>query len=115
VSAVAVMWLPWMWVSLRQSPISFRLLFSALARPAIASVGIAAALWLIRLTLPSESPLLSVAIGAVFAAVTIAVTWLVMPAGREEIHGLMRDIVGATFDLDLRGRRFSFSANAGSD
>jgi hypothetical protein len=87
--------MPNLYYCFRGSPVTFATFFAAIARPAMASVAMAIALVLLRLTLPPLSVLVSLAIGAIVAGAVVLGVWMVLPGGRTELMTLFSDLRSA--------------------
>lgn len=78
-----------------KSPVSVLSFFGAIARPAFASLAMAAVLVLIRSRLPGLSPFLSLCLGGLLAAVLFCGAYLVTPGGKQQLLSLVDDLRSA--------------------
>lgn len=83
-----IMFVPFMWLSFRHSPVSFAAFWHTLARPIASSVFVGMTLVGYRFVLPPAGPLWTLAGGGALAAAVLATTWLALPGGREELNTL---------------------------
>jgi PST family polysaccharide transporter len=92
VAATYLLIAPRLHYSFKGSPFTVGMFFSAIAQPAIASLGMAAALIPLRLATSSLPATPSLALGALAAAVLFPTVWLLMPGGKNELLDLFSDL-----------------------
>jgi len=98
-TACLMLW-PRLQFGFKGTPVSRSLFLKVLARPLAASVGMAAALLMLRTYVPLSSPGLDIALGMAAGFSMFACCWLALPGGRAEVAQLSAHIIEA-----LRGRR----------
>jgi hypothetical protein len=86
---------PRLYYSFKNSPVTIGSFFSAVARPAIASMVMAAALLVVHITLPGLSRYAMLGLNCAVAAVVFMCAWLAMPGGREELLSHFADLRAA--------------------
>jgi len=92
VAATFLFLFPRLHFTLRGSPVSFPDFFAAIARPALASLAMAAVLWGLSATFPLPSDTLRIGVGAALAPVLFLGTWSLLPGGRLELTGLFNSV-----------------------
>jgi len=95
IAATYILIAPRLHYSLKGSPISVGMFFSAIARPAIASIAMWVTLLLLRSFFPPLSAATSLATGCIVALVVFPAIWLFMPGGRTELLALISDVRAA--------------------
>ncbi len=98
-AACLLLW-PRLHFGLKETPISRAAFLKTLARPLLASLGMAAILLLVRSYVPLTTPLASVGVSVGVGFVAFAVCWLAIPGGATEAMELWNQVFGA-----LRRRR----------
>ena len=83
---------PRLYYSFRDSPVTVSVFFTAIARPAISSMIMAALLIFMRQSLPPLSRPVSLALGSVVSLVIFPALWMLMPGGRSELMALASDL-----------------------
>lgn len=100
VAATYLFSIPRLHYSFKGSPVTIRVFLGTIARPAAASLLMAAVLVLVRHATASMPRLIAFALGATMAAVVFPCAWVLMPGGRADLAGLVADLRSA-----LVGRR----------
>ncbi len=83
---------PRLYYNFKDSPVTARLFFTTIIRPFVASCAMAIALYFLRAHVPLHSPVGSIALGCVGAAIVFGGVWLLIPGGREELRSLIADV-----------------------
>jgi O-antigen/teichoic acid export membrane protein len=95
IADVATTWCliaPRLYYGLKDSPVTIGTFFSTIARPAIASIIMALALWFLHQSLPPlGAPLLLLVAGLIGSLVFFS-AWMLMPGGKAELVGLVADL-----------------------
>jgi PST family polysaccharide transporter len=86
---------PKLWYSFRQTPATVGLFLEGIAMPLVASGVMVVALLLLRTFASVDGHLVSLASGAVVAAVSYAAALLLFPRGRRELNSLRSDVLAA--------------------
>ncbi len=73
----------------KDSPVTVKVFLAAIARPAIASLAMAAVLLGLRTGMPIESAVTRMAVGCAAAPLAFLGAWLLLPGGREELTALV--------------------------
>lgn len=98
VSSVVVTYalmMPRLHYSLKDSPVSVGFFFSVIAKPALASIAMAAVLFGLKMSLLNVKPLVSLIIGCVAAAISFPAAWIAMPGGKKELLEMISDLRAA--------------------
>jgi PST family polysaccharide transporter len=95
VAATYILIAPRLHYSLKGSPVTIGMFFSAIARPATASVAMWIALNVVRAVFPIHAPPLALGLGCLIALVVFPVIWLLMPGGKTELIALISDLRAA--------------------
>lgn len=88
VCSTSIMFIPFLWLCARHSPVTVRAFVNAVARPAASSLILAVALIAHKIAFSAAGPLWSLAGGGVLAASVLIAAWLVLPGGRAEVRAL---------------------------
>jgi O-antigen/teichoic acid export membrane protein len=95
VATTYLLLVPKLHYSFKDTPITVGMFFSVLARPAIASFLMAAALILLRFTLTATTALYSLSLGGMVALPAFCAAWILMPGGKAQLIGLASDLRSA--------------------
>ena len=90
--ALYLMLFPRLYLGLRGTPVSMRVFFAAIARPAVASLGMAAVLTLMENRGYVQEPLPGLLLAVVTGVVTYVGVLIALPGGRAEVRTLLADI-----------------------
>jgi PST family polysaccharide transporter len=91
VSTTLIMFVPYLRLCFRNSPVTVSAFLGALARPFTASVVLAGLLVMFRTVYPSAStPITGLASGLVISAIVFPVAWVMLPGGRLELRELQK-------------------------
>lgn len=88
VASTAIMFVPYLRLSFRNSPVTILAFLQALRRPFISSILLALILVAFRTTVPVTNSLVSLLAGLVVAALVFPVIWVTLPGGRLEFREL---------------------------
>jgi len=95
VSTTLIMFVPFLHLSLKNSPVTFGAFVRALARPFASSLLVGIALVGCKLALPAAPPVVSCGGGLVVTTVVFIATWVLLPGGRSELRALWAAVAGA--------------------
>jgi O-antigen/teichoic acid export membrane protein len=98
IASVASDWLlvwPRLRLSLRGSPVGMQTFFRTVARPAVASIGMALILISVRIWTSPSAPLFALSVGGITALAAFCALWLLLPGGKAELFALLADVRAA--------------------
>ena len=95
VSSIVVLFVPFLRISLKDSPVTILAYLQALVRPFISSILLAIVLVAFRMTLVVSNSLVSLLAGLAVAALIFPVVWLTLPGGKTEFRQLRSAVQAA--------------------
>jgi PST family polysaccharide transporter len=90
-----VLMVPRLYYGLKGSPVTVGFFFSVIAKPALASIAMAAVLFGLKMSLSNVKPLVSLIVGCIAAGVSFPAAWILMPGGKQELLELVSDLRAA--------------------